>query len=515
MSNRTLPAKKKTSTNTKKSTRSKAAPIPTKHFAYLASSENDEALLKLIFDSAKVSEQKGNLIVKLKGGYRLEASAPAKKIPANAPKTFRAVLEQHASIALMKDKNIVLELAVTGIFDTETLEENESAVLQFVKNRKDLIFPLSEWQDCWVYNPSEKNETKEPVIYFLSHETVEPTRPQPCNIGSLFLQRCASHLEIALPKSQPDKDNSSIELIAKPNDLFKDARCLNLQNGKILLLKKDHISLLDISNNKFTELGRSKLPTVPADVETVHSQELEDGTIILEIAYHGIFSLQIKNNNPVNIEILEGEYKGNAALLVDKKLIFYNNDSPGFYLKSLGKHEKKTILKTKPLYINSGIAYENLMIFAGADDIMGFEFKENQFKRIFKTKVDLGSPVITHTPDNNYFLVLDANPPITVFKYASGKLNRVSSHHHDISPLQWCWAKSELYVFFKDNNKQRYFVGSYTWEKRALKIKKLIEVDLKNPKSKTNWVWPTSLHINANILHIINADGMVWELPVN
>ncbi|EMN12240.1 hypothetical protein [Leptospira borgpetersenii] len=56
---------------------------------------------------------------------------------------------------------------------------------------EDIITPMLDSSDQWLFHTQDTNTFGEPIIYYLSHEGVDIEDPQPYNIGSLFLKRFA------------------------------------------------------------------------------------------------------------------------------------------------------------------------------------------------------------------------------------------------------------------------------------------------------------------------------------
>lgn len=511
------PAKKKTPVKAKKSTTSKAAIDPLKHFAYLASS-SDEALLKLIFESATATEQKGVFTVELKNGFTLQATPPAKKIPSKSPKTFNAVLKKHASLTLMKGKNIILQLGVTGIFDTETLEDNESPVLDFVKNPKDLIFPLSERQDCWVYNPAEKNDSKEPVIYFLSHETLDPSRPQECNIGSLFLQRCSQLMSVTSIKQEKSK-NGPLELEATKNKFFTNSRCVRLADGRVLKIGDKVISWLYFENGKFSEGPTSKFPLEPITPDYEIKCLTERTVTAIAVDLDGIFLFDTSSDVPKYMSTLVKKFDRGATILIQNHLVLYEDgfeDKPSaFTIVPYGSGGDITVMETdERLRLNSAVNDGNRLIFAGQDHILGFEFvaKTRNLTQVFKLRAEFGSPSIQLTPEKNYFVIFDEDEYAISLYHIDSKPKLIKNLLPESSARGWCWIEKELYVLIQ-NSKDGYAIAKYLMQHGELKSLNIVNIILKN--SQTKWICITSFHVHDGTAFIINADGMTWELPVD
>ncbi len=58
----------------------------------------------------------------------------------------------------------MLALGDHGNFDEDWLEDS---VLTGIVKPENIVSPLWDYSDCWLYHPKEKNAFGEPVIYYL------------------------------------------------------------------------------------------------------------------------------------------------------------------------------------------------------------------------------------------------------------------------------------------------------------------------------------------------------------
>jgi hypothetical protein len=160
------------------------------HFGYLADTSGFESVLKKILKGAiKARCNKERLEIDLSGDQYLIAYPPMKKIPKRYPSSYQQVLSRHEQLTLSND----LFLGEHGRF--EWLEDGDSSIEDWGK-AKDIICPLWDYSDGWIYHPKEKNLSGSPILYYISHEGGEINDPQPYNIGALFLKRCVEWLEL-------------------------------------------------------------------------------------------------------------------------------------------------------------------------------------------------------------------------------------------------------------------------------------------------------------------------------
>ncbi|MDF2187783.1 hypothetical protein [Paraflavitalea sp. CAU 1676] len=168
----------------------------TDHFSYLVDVGGFEPVLHaLMREVVDVKYTEEYLAVKFRGNETLLAYAPLEEIPDHYHDSYRKLLEQHRLIELEQQRILLGEHGYIDELDG-WYDAFEEAELPAGITREMIVCPIWDYSDCWAYHPSEKNDFAEPVIYFLSHESIEISRPQPFNAGSLFLKRCVEVLEL-------------------------------------------------------------------------------------------------------------------------------------------------------------------------------------------------------------------------------------------------------------------------------------------------------------------------------
>lgn len=205
------------------------------HFAYLADTPGFEPVLKAIMETATQAIcTKECLTIEHSSGDIMMAFPPLTKVPKKFPLTYQKILAKHERLTL---SNCQVTLGEHGCFNEEDgwfdgLEEEESVLLDLI-DPKDIICPIWDYSDGWLYHPKEKNGFGEPVIYYISHEGGDIDDPQPLNAGALFLKRAAEGLEL-------DVEIPVIGLSASSgkNDFEKWWNSLDKHWKK--LLKEDH-----------------------------------------------------------------------------------------------------------------------------------------------------------------------------------------------------------------------------------------------------------------------------------
>ncbi len=223
------------------------------NFAYLVDTPGYENYLLAMLENAKsVNCIDQQLIITFKSGEILRAYPPQAKVAAKYPESYRKLLSRHRILELEASR---LKLGEHGDFESEWLEDADSELLE-ITNPKNIICPLWDYSDCWLYHPRDKNETGEPSIHFFSHEGGDIEEAQPCNAGSLFLRRACEILGLKVTpmesnKAQPLQNGMKVAWIEdKPigQYLKAAARIENLPKCLIVYManEKPFVSFLDL-----------------------------------------------------------------------------------------------------------------------------------------------------------------------------------------------------------------------------------------------------------------------------
>uniref|UniRef100_UPI000774B34A leucine-rich repeat domain-containing protein n=1 Tax=Leptospira alstonii TaxID=28452 RepID=UPI000774B34A len=166
-----------------------------RYFSHLADTPGFQPVLEAVMKEAlEISCTKEALLVSFPGKEVLTVLAPAKKISSKYPESFQKLLAKHSLISL---ENAMLALGDHGNFDEDWHEfMEEGSVLTGIVKPENIVSPLWDYSDCWLYHPKEKNTFGEPVIYYVSHDGGDIDDAQPYNAGALFLKRCAEIMEL-------------------------------------------------------------------------------------------------------------------------------------------------------------------------------------------------------------------------------------------------------------------------------------------------------------------------------
>ncbi len=182
------------------------------HFSFLADNKGFEPVLEAVMARAHEVNLEGvTLQVEFPGRKTLVCSPPADPGDYAAwPKSFQNIVKHHETLAY-PETGWSLNLGDVGNFEVEFLEDADSELLEYVDDPSDILCPITDYSDWWLYHPSEVNPAGEPALCFFSHEGGDIEDPVNYNAGSYFLMRIAGDLgcETVIPEikgSVPDAD---------------------------------------------------------------------------------------------------------------------------------------------------------------------------------------------------------------------------------------------------------------------------------------------------------------------
>lgn len=181
------------------------------HFLYLADTPGFEPVLKAICEKAKnASVQEDNLHIDFGNELILSAEPPGNIADYSEwPLSFQKCMAIHKSLEF-PEKGWSVFLGKHYTFEADYLEEDKSDLRDYVAE-EDVLSPLADYSDWWLYHPGHKNAQGEPVLAYLSHEEDSIEKPVLYNIGALFLKRMSEILEIDVEIPQIYKVKINIE----------------------------------------------------------------------------------------------------------------------------------------------------------------------------------------------------------------------------------------------------------------------------------------------------------------
>jgi len=175
----------------------------TSHFLFLADNDGFVSLLRSIMSEAHAVEvEDDELRVKFPDGKVLICAPPADSESYDEwPQSFQNIVTQHERLSY-PNSDWGVSLGKFGNFEGEYLEEVDSELLGHGKSADEILNPMAEYSDWWLYHPDELDAVGEPALCFFSHEGDDARAPIAYSIGCLFLLRLAVDLDliIELPK---------------------------------------------------------------------------------------------------------------------------------------------------------------------------------------------------------------------------------------------------------------------------------------------------------------------------
>ena len=200
------------------------------HFIDLADSPNSKPVLEAIMAKAEsVSLSGKSLIIHFQDDQEMSVSGPLDNVDtdyAAYPKSFRAVMKKYGALSF-PDDGWAIHLCDSGNFEVEMLEDVDSELLEYVDDPSEILCPLTDYSDWWIYHPKEKNPQGEPALCYISHEGGDVEEGDTDNIGSVFLSLVARCLELDddddedEDEDDSDEDDSDAELYAKAKEILR------------------------------------------------------------------------------------------------------------------------------------------------------------------------------------------------------------------------------------------------------------------------------------------------------
>jgi hypothetical protein len=164
------------------------------HFAYLANTPRAKTLLKKIGSKVTaIKETNGKLVTSFHNNTTLTATKPAKTGKYKKwPKSFQNIVSRHELVYFPDDQGIFL--GDYGNFDPSYLKDVNSKILKHVKSASEVLCPITDYPDWWLYHPVKKFGN-EPALCFFSHEGGDVDKPLNISLSELFLKRVSEKLD--------------------------------------------------------------------------------------------------------------------------------------------------------------------------------------------------------------------------------------------------------------------------------------------------------------------------------
>lgn len=164
------------------------------HFTYLVDSPNYQSLLEAIMEQLDtVTIEDDCLKIQFNNNIQLDADAPEEEILEHFPLSFKEKLKHHKFLGIEEYQII---LGDQGLFCESDGWHEEMDEWRNICDLNEVLSPLSEGPDLWLYHPTQTNTSGQPMLYFRPHDGGGVEKPRDINVGALFLEQLASLLDI-------------------------------------------------------------------------------------------------------------------------------------------------------------------------------------------------------------------------------------------------------------------------------------------------------------------------------
>jgi hypothetical protein len=123
----------------------------------------------------------------------------------------------HEYISFPDNSGWNLTLGDTQSLELDFIEEGGGELAELITTADDILSPMSDYSDWWIFHSTKKNSQGEPLLCLFSHESCDIEEEVDCNAGELFLQKVAEQLENVVSdveEEKPDEENIEEALIA-------------------------------------------------------------------------------------------------------------------------------------------------------------------------------------------------------------------------------------------------------------------------------------------------------------
>ena len=227
-------------------------------FEYLAN--QDSAYLKILDKISDVvtdyHENNGQTHYGLGENGVLIANPPS-TVPKLWPSEFQKIMARHGKLAFFPNplNKWGLVLGNHGTLPVAHLDETSALLSSGVKT-SDLLSPILDFSDWWIYDPRQNNSG--PFLCELSHEDLSLSASVEIEVGHLFLHLLAKHLDLdyVLPYLQ-DQTSSLVKGIVPHETLNlpeNNAVC-HVSESVFLVLERSRINTYKIRNGVVEQIG--------------------------------------------------------------------------------------------------------------------------------------------------------------------------------------------------------------------------------------------------------------------
>ncbi|EMY78891.1 WGR domain protein [Leptospira weilii serovar Ranarum str. ICFT] len=392
-----------------------------RHFAYLADTNGYQSILISVMNRVeKVQIENESLTLLFQKGFKLVAGPPGdKKNYTKWPKTFQEKMIYHSSLVLIDENRTGISLQEIDLDPIDDLELDTTELNEYPL--ESIKIPMSDFSDCWLYHPKEKNSSNEPSLIFCDHGGILDLTPD-FNIGAAFLKRSAQLLGLN-SESEPVKktETNSLEIkktgtLPLPDDMkIRYVRSFVFPEKKLIVAKvdsqatnSDRLAYYDIQN-----------PANPILIQHEKGISFEKARIrenILELLHgHCIHFIKSENREFHPLKKIDGPMHG--AIVHEDKIYFSNSvvQWRGLHVYDL---KTETALKLDDAmdkhksHVEAAdiCIWEDLLWLVGQDEVILYQLQASSVKRlILKSHNTIFEPEVIAMLDKNRIVVAEKN----------------------------------------------------------------------------------------------------------
>ncbi|EMP82567.1 WGR domain protein [Leptospira santarosai str. CBC1531] len=445
-----------------------------RHFSYLADTKGYQSILNSIFNQVeKVQIEPEGLVLLFKKGFKLIAGPPGDLKKYNKwPKTFQEKMAYHSTLAFIdtNDMGIILqEVDLDPIDDLEldTTELNEYP-LQSIK------IPMSDFSDCWLYHPKEKNSSNEPALVFYDHGGIL-NYTHDFNIGAAFLKRSAKLLGLNFESANKTETNQlevkKAGTLTLPDSIkIRYVRSFVFPEKKLIVAKVDS-QAANSDRLVYYDIQNPAQPTLIQHEKSISFEKarIQEDTLEL-IRSQGISFIKLENGKFHPLKKINEAMEG-AKVYEDK--IYFSNSITKWYGLHVYDLKTDTVLKLDDAFdkykSHIGAAdiciREDLLWLVGQDEVILYQLQGSSVKRlILKSHNTIFEPEVIAMLDKNRIVVADRNEdPDEGFAlhwivYSDKKINTSVRLFPKKGIVAWQYFQNRFYfvLLSKAKNKNNY-----------------------------------------------------------
>ncbi|EMJ94143.1 WGR domain-containing protein [Leptospira alstonii] len=391
------------------------------HFAYLADTEGYHQVLTSIINLVeKVQIENESLTLLFNKGFQWIAGPPGdKKNYTKWPETFQEKMIYHSSLALIDENRTGIFLQEIDLDPVDDLELDETELNEYPL--KLIKIPMSDFSDCWLYHPKEKNSSNEPSLIFFDHGGILDFTPD-FNIGAAFLKRSAQLLGLN-SESEPAKKTETNRLEIKKTGTLVLTDVTNIRyirsfvfpEQKLLVAKVDS-QAINSDRLAYYDIQDPSRPILLKSEKEISFEKARMRENILELLHgHCIYFVKSEDREFHPLKKIDGPMHG-ARVYQDK--IYFSNSVVqwrGLHIYDLktettlklddAMNKYKSHVEAADICIG-----EDLLWLVGLDEVILYQLQASSVKRIIlKSHNTIFEPEVIAMLDKNRIVVAEKN----------------------------------------------------------------------------------------------------------